>query len=180
MRLAVAGNNENTTPSFSITSGFSGLCRFVLTILDERSNSADSRIECINCVNTTPVITMLGDSMRSQRTDNLKKLDRFSEYPENWNGYGSVRFSPEVISFARKLIDTLICQPEVFPVANGTIQMEYEKSTGEYLEFVVEIDRSISVFHIDENGNETEGILPKGDIDSAIEKLNLMVKRIYG
>ena len=107
----------------------------------------------------------------SQRLDtNLKKLERISSFSENWNGYGAQPLSPRVIKRAEYFVRRFIVQPEIFPIADGAIQVEWEKSNGEYLEIQINLDEKIPVFMIDADGKEFEMAI-EADIDSINEVL---------
>ena len=88
-------------------------------------------------------LTNVGDNVmsvylskpESALLDNIKKLNRFSSFKENWDGYGAEPLPEELIASAGELIKKLLIQPEIFPTADGTIQFEYEKENGDYLEF---------------------------------------------
>lgn len=106
---------------------------------------------------------------------NLKKLKELSAMPDDWNGYGAEAFLEEHISKCREIIDSLFFQPELFPTAAGSIQMEYEKKTGEYLEFNVFLDH-IEVFNIDINKKESEFQVAF----SEMETIQQLVRAFYG
>jgi hypothetical protein len=60
-----------------------------------------------------------------------------------------------MISFCINLIKSLYRQPDVFPTGRQSIQFEYEKENGEYLEFEIFHDH-IDIFGMDEYDNERE------------------------
>lgn len=67
-----------------------------------------------------------------------KKLDRISALNDNWDGYGAESLPEYLIISASELIRKLRIQPEIFPTADGTIQIEYEKDNGESINAIVE------------------------------------------
>ena len=67
--------------------------------------------------------------------ENLEKIQDISELKDDWNGNGASAFKDTLIQKMKYLILRLNVQPEIFPTARGSIQFEYEKETGEYLEF---------------------------------------------
>lgn len=85
---------------------------------------------------------------------NFKRLDSFAELPDNWNGYGAGRISEKLIEKTKRIIFGLSVQPMLFPTGRKSIQFEYEKPDGEYLEFEVFEDR-ITLLHIS-GDEETE------------------------
>ena len=78
--------------------------------------------------------------------DNLEKLKRISAFNYNWDGYGAEPLPEYLITSASKLIRNLRIQPEIFPTADGTIQLEYEKDNGDYLEIQISCNGRCEVF----------------------------------
>lgn len=79
----------------------------------------------------------------SIRKDNLKKLEQISGFKDNWNGNGAPVIPSVIIKKTRALIKTLIIQPEIFPTALETIQLEFDNSRHDHME--IEIGRSDTV-----------------------------------
>lgn len=73
------------------------------------------------------------------KNDNYEKLNEFRKLVKDWNGYEAEPINPEVIKTARDIVRTMPpeAQPEVFPLASGNIQLEWEKN-GKYLEITLE------------------------------------------
>lgn len=63
--------------------------------------------------------------------DDLRKLKK------NWNDYNADPLNPEYIDTAEELFTLLDAGFEVFPLADGGVQIEYEDENI-YIEFVVE------------------------------------------
>lgn len=57
---------------------------------------------------------------------NVEKLTKIEEMKENWNEYFSVPFSHEFASFIKEEIKKLEIQPQIFPIADGKLQLEYD------------------------------------------------------
>lgn len=68
---------------------------------------------------------------------NIEKLTRIGEMKENWNGYFSIPFFSDFIDFSKNEIRKLEIQPQIFPIADGKLQLEYDRNDGGYLEFEV-------------------------------------------
>ena len=85
---------------------------------------------------------------------NLYKLSQISSLDENWDENGAPAFSQALIDNIRNMLPLLTHQPEIFPLSNGSIQIEYEKDDGSYLEFEINNDFLIKEFSIDCNNNE--------------------------
>lgn len=84
--------------------------------------------------------------------ENLEKLDKIKKFENNWNGYGAKPFNPVVIQKAKDfLLDLYFCSPEIFPVADGSIQFELNNYfNGDFFEFVINKDEEIQIYE----GNE--------------------------
>ncbi len=101
---------------------------------------------------------------------NLEKLDSISKFRKNWNGNGAPAFSKALIKKVRKLLDELALQPEIFPTALGTIQLEYDNSRKDHMEIEIDESDTAELFIVLFNGKEyTENIL--SDSRSILEKV---------
>ena len=96
--------------------------------------------------------------MNRMKAKNFLKLQQFLKLPPNWNENGAGPFSDRLIETCKKILDMLPRQPEVFPTATDSIQMEYEKNNGEYMEFNIYEDE-INIFRIDSYENENEYVI---------------------
>ena len=77
--------------------------------------------------------THIGQELES----NLEKLEQFKSLGFNWNGNKAEPFSESLLENAKSVLCTLKVQPEVFPTARKSIQFEYEKENGDYLEIEI-------------------------------------------
>ncbi|GMQ25302.1 hypothetical protein Aoki45_19840 [Algoriphagus sp. oki45] len=68
---------------------------------------------------------------------NLEKLEEFKKLEFNWNGNNAEPFSDALIEKAKSVLFSLRVQPEIFPTARKSIQFEYEKGNGDYLEIEI-------------------------------------------
>lgn len=105
---------------------------------------------------------------------NIDKLGKISALKDNWDGYGAEPFSRSIIRAAGDMLRKLLKQPEIFPTAEGTIQMEYEKENGDYLEIQFS-DAPLCEVYMSENQNENYFT-----IDRTPEKFNELVSNFYG
>lgn len=88
---------------------------------------------------------------------NILRLEEIASLPENWNNNGASSFSQEHISKMKNILLALPVQPLVFPTARNSIQFEYEKQNGDYLEFELFEDGSVMQFSYSEaNGSKAE------------------------
>ena len=105
--------------------------------------------------------------------NNLARLDEYKELANNWNENGAKPFSVVFIESVKEMIRNLSVQPDVFPTARDSIQLEYEDMSGEYLELEVFEDR-IATLYMSADGEEEEEIigLNKEDIDKVVSKFH--------
>ena len=116
-----------------------------------------------------------GTYMDIEKQENIKKLHEIAKLPYNWNENYADSFSPQVILECLDIVGMVPRQPEIFPTAAESIQMEYEKEDGEYLEFNI-FENHIEVFGIGSDGTEKEAQIPIADK----RKIQQMVMEFYG
>lgn len=104
--------------------------------------------------------------------ENLERLQQISELEYNWDGEGAQSFDKELISTVVNLIEKISFQPQIFPTARDSIQLEYDKQNGDYIEFEI-AKSSTQLFFLDHNGKHYER-----EID--IELIGQMVAEFYG
>jgi len=93
-----------------------------------------------------------------KKTDNIEKLKSFQKLPDNWNDHGAKSFDENLIERCINLIKSSALQnyqPDIFPTGRDSIQFEYEKSNGEYLEIEIYLNH-FAYFYIDFLGHEKE------------------------
>ena len=61
-------------------------------------------------------------------------LDEIAKLDDNWNNNGAGSFSTKLIGKCREIVMQLVAEPFICPTACSSIQFEYEKENGEYLE----------------------------------------------
>lgn len=96
--------------------------------------NSESELEIIHdgCVT---MFLYIDKSINHELAHNLRVLQDIENLQENWNGHGAHSFSKRIIKTVRDIIIPLERQPSIFPTARDSIQMEYEKDNGDYLEF---------------------------------------------
>lgn len=111
----------------------------------------------------------------SNHTKRLKKCSEkligISQLENNWNENGAEKFSYKLIVKCYSILVGLPFLPEIFPVADGSIQFEYEKKDGSYLEFNI-FEDEISEFLSYPNEKEIEK-------NVSIDKISEEVKNFY-
>ena len=95
-----------------------------------------------------------------KKQENISKLNSFLQLKDNWNDYGAKSFERDLINKCATLVNSLALhyQPDIFPTGRNSIQFEYEKADGSYLEIEIYTDRnelllvdSVGYEHEDEN-----------------------------
>ena len=93
--------------------------------------------------------------MENLMQENLRKLEQVASLTDNWDGNGAKAFDKQLIARVKDLIGALDVQPEIFPLSYGSIQMEYEKEDGSYLEIEINLNDIWDVFELNENGEKS-------------------------
>lgn len=106
-----------------------------------------------------------------QMVNNLQKMYLIQQLSDNWNGYNAKAFSSELINKVQKYIFQLERQPSIFPTGRDSIQLEYEKENGDYLEFEVFSEKIIMLMIVGSDEVEIE-------IDE--KQIPKMVDEFYG
>ena len=106
--------------------------------------------------------------------ENLEKIQDISELKDDWNGHGASAVKDTLIQKMKYLVLRLNIQPEISPTARGSIQFEYEKETGEYLEFEL-FDIKLKVLTMVSDGNNYSYYM-----DINIDEINKVVDKFYG
>lgn len=113
--------------------------------------------------------------MNEEKIYNLRKLDQIAHLEDGWNGNKAKAFEEQLISKVRRIITVLELQPELFPTACNSVQFEYEKEDGSYLEIEINSKNTWEVFQINSDGKETYF-----SIADNIEAIIKVVNSFYG
>ena len=101
----------------------------------------------------------------------FSQLDYISNLSKNWNRNNADSFSKNLIKKCKIILQSLEYEPNIFLTSRDSIQFEYEKPNGEYLEFEI-YDESIKFFKIDKNQNELSGYFSS---DNQIQKMSNLI-----
>lgn len=101
---------------------------------------------------------------------NQVRLDSFENLEFGWYGPGTKPIDPRIITRCRDLIEELWIQPHIYAVPNNSIQLEYQKPNGDYLEFEISIDCASMFMVIGDKEFEQAIELDYALIDSFIER----------
>jgi hypothetical protein len=110
-----------------------------------------------------------------EKLENLIKLEAIARLQDDWNENGAKAFSMGLITKVRNLIMFLKIQPEVFPTACESLQLEYDKEDGSHMEIELTESENAEVFVVDNNGRES--VI---NIRTNIESVNKVVSDFYG
>lgn len=106
---------------------------------------------------------------------NLLKLDEIKGLKKNWNGNKAKPISKKLVNKTKTLIINLEKQPQIFPTANDSIQIEYDGENKSYLELQVTKLNELTYFKVDKEGKEISGSIP-----CSAFALNALVEEFYG
>ena len=91
-----------------------------------------------------------------------KQLKTIQNLPDNWNNNGAEAFSVVLIGKCLRILNRLIFIPFISPTADDSIQFEWEKDNGEYLEFVI-FEEYSEMFWADKEKNRKEKTIKNND-----------------
>lgn len=115
------------------------------------------------------------NSTDSALSRNFNKLKTIRGLKEGWfNGeLGNENvFSDNLVNRVATILSKLKNQPEVFPTGANTIQIEFEKSNGDYLEFEFFEDGKISKFYLNSIKSYSRNVSEKNIFKSVKEFYN--------
>lgn len=121
--------------------------------------------------NKSYVSSQVANYLNEKLFYNLNRLESFKYLDYGWNGYNAESFPNTLIDLIKSQLYILKIQPEVFPTARKSIQLEYKRNNGDYLEFEVFNDKVI--MYCETNDYENEEIIK-------LEDINKMVEDFYG
>lgn len=112
-----------------------------------------------------------GDIVKKNKA--VQAIDRISDLVDNWDGEGAGRFDPVFIKSIRQIVQQLAFEPEVFPTAANSIQLEYRKD-GNYLEFEILENLSVEVLMVKHHTTTANTI-----DDIKVKQLNEYLGKFY-
>lgn len=107
------------------------------------------------------------------KRESLKRLEEISNLSDGWNDSEARSFPSEFLIYVRGILSSLEIDPDIFPTARGSIQLEYNNTSGDYLEFEIFADGKIKKFYCNRNGETST------DFVSA-SQLNGILNQFYG
>lgn len=107
----------------------------------------------------------------------LQKLKTIAELKDNWNNNGAKSFDRSLISQCYIIVSMLVnYPPEIFPVADNSIQMEYDGNAGSYLQFRI-YENKIREFRVFSNGKKLEKYINEPDIVKEVKSFYGLTQR---
>lgn len=113
--------------------------------------------------------------INEEKAENLRKINSIAALGDDWNGNGAKAFDFELIERVRQIITCLDIQPELFPTACESIQLEYDKTDGSYMEIEIGKSKFVEVFVVDCTGKEIFS-----SVSANVDSLNKVVNEFYG
>lgn len=111
----------------------------------------------------------------SVKDDNLDKLKVIGDLKDNWNQNGASAFSGKLIKRVRSILEKIEVQPEIFPTALGTIQLEFDNSRRDHMEIEISESGNAEVFVSMYNRKEYFETIP-----ATADAINKKVREFYG
>ena len=105
---------------------------------------------------------------------NLLKLEEIKALKRNWNGNKAKPIPKKIVNITKTLIINLDKQPQIFPTANDSIQIEYDGENNSYLEVQVTKKSSLEFYKVDRLGEEKNGSIPVSSF-----ALNELIEEFY-
>lgn len=95
---------------------------------------------------------------QSKKIKNFEIIEGFQNLKDNWDGEGAKAFNTEHLEKIKKILERpdLVRQPDIFPTFRESIQLEYEKGNGDYLEIEVFFDEIHMLLQKNDSEEETE------------------------
>ena len=109
------------------------------------------------------------------REHNEEKLRIISSLKDGWNGNGAPAFSEALIEKTEELLNNLTIQPEIFPTALGTIQMEYDNQRRDHMEIEIGMSDTAEIFIVNFDGEVISESIP-----ATADALNGRIGAFYG
>lgn len=150
-----------------------------IVIISEEEYNRICQVERISTYSNAIISHSKKSDSRSESGDvkafNLNKLDTISKLKKNWNGNGAPPIPKKVIKKVNELIEALMIQPEIFPTALGTIQLEFDNSRRDHMEIEISEEPEAEIFTVTYDGKE---IIQS--IRANADEINKKVGAFYG
>lgn len=115
------------------------------------NNHCDTYVTSVKSLNTEK-----GDNMDRELKENIEILDDFLKLTDNWDGEGACVFNKVFTDFVANILLNLEIQPDVFPLQNGSIVLEFGNVKNKYLEIAISPEKRIDIYKKDGTGNNVK------------------------
>jgi len=110
-----------------------------------------------------------GASMNPQLQNSFRVLDEIASLKDNWNDNNAPHFSESIIMRMRSIVSELSIQPNIFPTARRSIQFEYEKENGDYLEFELFEGGELKKFSYSNEGDSSTEYIDYDNVERIVQ-----------
>jgi hypothetical protein len=124
----------------------------------------------IQTTNTSTYNVCKTQTFLNDLKENIKKIEGFKKLSSNWNNANANKFNLEFIDMISSQLSNIQIQPKIFPTGRNSLQFEYERKNGDYLEF--EIFESHINFLSIKNNEEKED-------ETSFDNINKLVNEFY-
>lgn len=124
----------------------------------------------IQTTNTSTFNVRKNQAFLNDLKENRKKIEGFKKLGYNWNNANANKFNFEFIDMISSKLSSIQIQPKIFPTGRDSLQFEYEKENGDYLEF--EIFENHINFLLIKNNEERED-------ETSFVNINNIVNEFY-
>lgn len=100
---------------------------------------------------------------------NLKKLDEIAKLKNNWNQRGANAIDRGLIEFCRERLFEFEKQPDIFPVFDGSLQLEFNDGEN-YLEISLKKDLSRVDYYMEKNSRQIINTVKTSGLIDVIDK----------
>ena len=169
MALCATSGSLSVQSNYAVTGTSKYALKMIYDSLNEQSVFVNPSLQTVYSTSN------IGYRFNNDTIANLQKIDQIGRLEAGWNGEHAKAFSKQLLNLARNIIVGIHIQPEIFPTAADSIQMEFGKTNGEYLELQICENDTIEVFEIDENKEEKEY-----KIKNSLDSINRVVDDFYG
>lgn len=104
---------------------------------------------------------------------NMNKLDEIAELESNWNQRGANAIDKGLIEFCREKLFEFGKQPDIFPVFDGSLQLEFNDGEN-YLEISLKKDLNKVDYYMEKNDRQ---IINTVKISGLIDVINNFYKK---
>lgn len=93
-----------------------------------------------------------------------QQLYEIRQLRDGWNGNGASKFSDEMLDTLGQILEKLAYEPSIFPTARDSIQLEFENSSADYLEFELFESGRLKMFFWGHSGETVTKDIPLSSV----------------